>query len=110
MLWYTREASVAVYVPNMPMIWPLLREYIPFLRSIASRKASSLPAYGNNGRVNNAGAAKGDKVVISITLNRPPMPQRSQAPQPKRTKDSLGKDLITSVARERVVFRVMREP
>ena len=63
MLWYTREASVAVYVANLPMIWPLLREYTPFLRSIASRKASSLPAYGNNSRVNNAGAAKGDKVV-----------------------------------------------
>ncbi|OCL02354.1 hypothetical protein AOQ84DRAFT_252716, partial [Glonium stellatum] len=32
MLWYTREASVAVYVANLPMIWPLLREYVPFLR------------------------------------------------------------------------------
>ena len=62
MLWYTREASVAVYVANMPMIWPLLREYIPFLRSIASRKASRLPAYDNS-RINNANVAKGGKVV-----------------------------------------------
>ncbi|KAF2467583.1 uncharacterized protein BDR25DRAFT_205502, partial [Lindgomyces ingoldianus] len=32
MLWYTREASVAVYVANLPGIWPLLRERIHFLR------------------------------------------------------------------------------
>lgn len=32
MLWYTREASVAVYVSNIPMIWPLLRQWFPFLR------------------------------------------------------------------------------
>jgi len=34
MLWYTREASVAVYVSNLPMIWPVLREWFPFLRSL----------------------------------------------------------------------------
>lgn len=32
MLWYTREASVAVYVANLPGIWPLLREHIRILR------------------------------------------------------------------------------
>ncbi|KAJ5035578.1 uncharacterized protein L3040_008044 [Drepanopeziza brunnea f. sp. 'multigermtubi'] len=32
MLWYTREASVAVYVSNLPMIWPLLREWFPSLK------------------------------------------------------------------------------
>lgn len=32
MLWYVREASTAVYVSNIPMIWPLLREWVPFLR------------------------------------------------------------------------------
>ncbi|GAM88110.1 hypothetical protein ANO11243_061410 [Dothideomycetidae sp. 11243] len=31
--WYFREASVAVYVANLPMIWPLMREVIPGLRS-----------------------------------------------------------------------------
>jgi hypothetical protein len=36
MLWYVREASVAVYVANLPMIWPLLREWIPFLGTISS--------------------------------------------------------------------------
>jgi hypothetical protein len=34
MLWYVREASVAVYVSNLPMIWPLLREWFPCLRGL----------------------------------------------------------------------------
>ncbi|KAL1297920.1 hypothetical protein AAFC00_006434 [Neodothiora populina] len=33
MFWYTREASVAVYVANLPCIWPLLREALPVLKS-----------------------------------------------------------------------------
>ncbi|KAF2739210.1 hypothetical protein EJ04DRAFT_484737 [Polyplosphaeria fusca] len=48
MSWYTREASVAVYVANLPGIWPLLREHIRFLRSHASYPSNSgLPRYGN---------------------------------------------------------------
>jgi len=31
MFWYTREASVAIYVANIPCIWPLLREVMPML-------------------------------------------------------------------------------
>ncbi|KAF2153644.1 hypothetical protein K461DRAFT_113982 [Myriangium duriaei CBS 260.36] len=31
--WYYREASVALYVANLPMIWPLVRETIPGLKS-----------------------------------------------------------------------------
>ncbi|PNS16340.1 hypothetical protein CAC42_6447 [Sphaceloma murrayae] len=34
MYWYIREASVAVYVSNLPCIWPLLREMIPGLKSV----------------------------------------------------------------------------
>jgi hypothetical protein len=42
MLWYTREASVAVYVANIPMIWPLLREWFPFLKAMTpGQKISS---------------------------------------------------------------------
>ncbi|KAI9778506.1 MAG: hypothetical protein M1839_008036 [Geoglossum umbratile] len=33
MFWYVREASTAVYVSNLPLIWPLLRDWFPFLRS-----------------------------------------------------------------------------
>lgn len=44
MLWYTREASVAVYVSNLPMIWPLLREYFPMLRTLTpSQKNTTSP-------------------------------------------------------------------
>ncbi|OIW25742.1 hypothetical protein CONLIGDRAFT_557599, partial [Coniochaeta ligniaria NRRL 30616] len=32
MLWYVREASVAVYVGNAPLVWPLVREWVPALR------------------------------------------------------------------------------
>ena len=45
MLWYTREASVAVYVSNLPMIWPLLREWFPSLRSFSPGQKPS----GSNG-------------------------------------------------------------
>jgi hypothetical protein len=34
MLWYIREATVAVYVSNLPFIWPLIREIFPCLRVI----------------------------------------------------------------------------
>lgn len=44
MLWYTREASVAVYVSNLPLIWPLLREWFPSLKVLAPRsKVPSQP-------------------------------------------------------------------
>ncbi|TKX25363.1 hypothetical protein C1H76_2367 [Elsinoe australis] len=34
MYWYIREASVAVYVANIPCIWPLIREIVPGLKSV----------------------------------------------------------------------------
>jgi len=46
MLWYTREASVAVYVANLPMIWPLLRECFPIFCDGPSR-AERLRTYAN---------------------------------------------------------------
>ncbi|CAO2656833.1 Nn.00g056360.m01.CDS01 [Neocucurbitaria sp. VM-36] len=52
MLWYTREASVAVYVANLPGIWPLLREHIRFLRDHTNSYvtgASKMPKYGGYG-------------------------------------------------------------
>lgn len=61
MLWYVREASVAVYMSNLPMIWPLLREWFPCLRALTpgagqtySRKAprtalTSTARYGARG-------------------------------------------------------------
>ncbi|KAF2277412.1 uncharacterized protein EI97DRAFT_457436 [Westerdykella ornata] len=57
MLWYVREASVAVYVANLPSIWPLLREHLRCLRTHLSsypngamgRTATGLPGYGLQG-------------------------------------------------------------
>jgi hypothetical protein len=41
MLWYTRESSVAIYVSNIPLIWPLIREYIPALKRFTPGQKSS---------------------------------------------------------------------
>lgn len=41
MFWYTREASVAMYVANLPCIWPLLREALPVLKSWTPGAATS---------------------------------------------------------------------
>ncbi len=51
MLWYTREGSVAIYVANLPMIWPLLREWFPYLRVFTPghRSTSSNRKTGNTG-------------------------------------------------------------
>jgi hypothetical protein len=72
MLWYTREASVAVFVSNLPGIWPLLREHIRFLRNHTSYPGgtSGLPQYGNNSSLqrsrNKSGAAlKEDEIELS---------------------------------------------
>lgn len=53
MLWYTREASVAVYVANLPGIWPLAREHIRFLRDhtnsyITGQSPMPRCGYGSN--------------------------------------------------------------
>ncbi|KAL2070108.1 hypothetical protein VTL71DRAFT_14788 [Oculimacula yallundae] len=51
MLWYTREASVAIYVSNLPMIWPLLREWFPSLKALTpgQRSSSKNLGYGPGG-------------------------------------------------------------
>ena len=52
MLWYTRESSVAVYVGNLPLIWPLLRDWFPSLRRFTPGNKSSerekRSGYGGN--------------------------------------------------------------
>lgn len=53
MLWYVREASVAVYVSNLPMIWPLLREWFPCLRKLTPGVASPPRSSNNNNNNNN---------------------------------------------------------
>lgn len=53
MLWYVREASVAVYVSNLPMIWPLLRKWFPCLRKLTPGVASPHEQYSNKHNINN---------------------------------------------------------
>ena len=67
MLWYVREASVAVYVGNAPMVWPLLREWLPVLRgwtpggsSSRGKGVSGRRAYGEVG--SRGEGTKGDGV------------------------------------------------
>lgn len=53
MLWYIREASVAVYVSNLPMIWPLLRDWFPGLKYLSPglggtrKRCGRSRSYGN---------------------------------------------------------------
>ncbi|KAF2756662.1 hypothetical protein EJ05DRAFT_71947 [Pseudovirgaria hyperparasitica] len=50
MLWYIRESSVAVYVSNTPMIWPLLREFVPFLRTAVTSAGSRTAGLNSRSR------------------------------------------------------------
>jgi len=45
--WYMREATVAIYVINLPPLWPVLRKVFPFLTG----RGSSNNSYGNNSYV-----------------------------------------------------------
>ena len=56
MFWYTREASVAVYVANLPAIYPLLKEHLRFLREHTNSYiggASKTPKYGYGSQYGN---------------------------------------------------------
>ena len=67
MLWYTREASVAVYVANLPGIWPLLREHIRFLREHTNSYVtgtSKAPKYGYGSQYGNMSISKGPRSRI----------------------------------------------
>lgn len=56
MLWYTRESSVAVYVANLPMIWPLMREIFPKLRSLAPGQKTQAQAQAQSSSLGLEGA------------------------------------------------------
>lgn len=40
MNWYYREASVGMYVTNLPAIWPLMRDMFPLLKTWGSAKTT----------------------------------------------------------------------
>jgi hypothetical protein len=71
MLWYTREASVAVYVANLPGIWPLLREHIRFLREHTNSYItgqSKMPRYGSQ-QYGNLSSTKGARSRMRTFTN-----------------------------------------
>ncbi|GAB7349185.1 hypothetical protein MBLNU459_g8118t2 [Dothideomycetes sp. NU459] len=61
MFWYTREASVAVYVANLPCIWPLLREAMPVLKSWTPGFVSSSLYKTRRPGVNSTSAMTGNR-------------------------------------------------
>lgn len=72
MLWYTREASVAVYVANLPGIWPLMREHIRFLRDQTNSYItgqSRIPRYGYGSTYGNLSKAQRSQVRSQVRTN-----------------------------------------
>ncbi|GKT57611.1 hypothetical protein ColTof3_04950 [Colletotrichum tofieldiae] len=67
MLWYIREASVAVYVSNLPLVWPLLREWFPWLRSL--KAVGVLPTPRTVGRTK---AVNGSTGGVTQSVSQPP--------------------------------------
>ncbi|KAK2009761.1 hypothetical protein LZ32DRAFT_537265 [Colletotrichum eremochloae] len=67
MLWYIREASVAVYVSNLPLIWPLMREWFPWLRSVgtASNMLRTPPSFVRTKPANGSTAGAATTTLVS---------------------------------------------
>jgi len=68
MLWYCREASVAVYVSNLPMVWPLLREWFPCLRLLTPHPGTSEGSRKKSGATPTIGSVS--KAAPSRRLSR----------------------------------------
>ncbi|TLD33706.1 hypothetical protein PspLS_00716 [Pyricularia sp. CBS 133598] len=73
MIWYIRETSVAVYVANMPIIWPMLLQWCPGLRQkskltresdepVLPSPAFAMPVFGGGGR----GGGRDDGAASSV--------------------------------------------
>ncbi|KAI1636635.1 hypothetical protein F4809DRAFT_372667 [Biscogniauxia mediterranea] len=67
MLWYVREASVAVYVSNLPMMWPLLRDWFPFLRALNPTNYLPASTDGQQHRRDRYGRRSGNQPLGSNT-------------------------------------------
>lgn len=62
MLWYTRESSVAVYVSNIPLIWPLLREWFPALPRGGKSSSQKASGYALGSTVRGGVVASGNVI------------------------------------------------
>jgi hypothetical protein len=48
--WYMREATVSVYVINLPTLWPVLRKFLP---KLTGRGSSASRSQGNTSNIHN---------------------------------------------------------
>lgn len=50
--WYMRETTVAVYVINLPLLWPVLRKFFPYLtgRGSSANQSSNTKSNMNNSK------------------------------------------------------------
>ncbi|RDW63607.1 hypothetical protein BP6252_11152 [Coleophoma cylindrospora] len=90
MLWYIRESSVAIYVANLPMIWPLLCEWFPGLNGLAQTKRA-LPV------VENGHSATHAMSNISKVPQRVPDSQESTL-SPANDRDSFDNGIVMTIS------------
>ncbi|KAJ2894047.1 hypothetical protein MKZ38_007964 [Zalerion maritima] len=72
MLWYVREASVAVYVSNLPLIWPLVLEVFPGLRKWTTGRSIEEGPSGEQRRHATNGSTAGMRTNISSHITSVP--------------------------------------
>jgi hypothetical protein len=90
MLWYIREASTAIYVSNLPLIWPLMREWIPCLQHITT---GHRPTYSNR-KPGDTGRSTENGGFNSISL--------SQMSRPSRTKMGVETEIEPTESAEKI--------
>ena len=102
MLWYIREASTAIYVANLPMIWPLLREWFPYLREMTPRHRS-----GSSNRKNGTAGSSLCGMRRSGTILQGSVPM-SHVTKNKGSQYTMGTE--TDIERTGSVERINRPP
>ncbi|GAM86699.1 hypothetical protein ANO11243_047180 [Dothideomycetidae sp. 11243] len=99
MLWYTREASVATYVTNLPVVWPLVRHLFPFLRGASSQGKSSGKNYhyGYATGGNNTRARTGNNTIVdAIDMDTRALNLEDQSYSPTKDGEN-GINVLTTV-------------
>lgn len=66
MLWYIREASTAIYVSNLPMLWPLFRRVF----NIGTFQDRSTPKYDSQPLSNLSSKKKGTLTSLAGSEDR----------------------------------------
>jgi hypothetical protein len=104
MLWYVRESSVAIYVANLPMIWPLLREWFPYLRKITPGHRST------SGTENRKTAGTGSSMFNKLRSNTNNEKGSVQMSNITRSKNNHTMGTETDIERNDSAERINRPP